>query len=75
MSLNGLDGAAVAEAHQAALAEAGGWYVSRGAACWGEVMLTRLTQVSARVCQSRHGGVVEEGKGRSAGSEERRGKV
>lgn len=27
MSLNGLDGAAVAGAHQAALAEAGGWYV------------------------------------------------
>jgi len=27
MSLNGLDGVAVAEAHQAALAEPGGWYV------------------------------------------------
>lgn len=27
MSLNGLDEAAVAEAHQAALADAGGWYV------------------------------------------------
>ncbi|KIX08268.1 uncharacterized protein Z518_02924 [Rhinocladiella mackenziei CBS 650.93] len=27
MSLNGLDGAAVAEAHQAALAEAGGWFL------------------------------------------------
>jgi hypothetical protein len=28
MSLNGLDGAAVAEALQAAQAEAGGWYVA-----------------------------------------------
>lgn len=28
MSLNGLDGAAVAEAHQAAQADAGGWYVT-----------------------------------------------
>ncbi len=27
MSLNGLDAAAVAEAHQAAQADAGGWYV------------------------------------------------
>ncbi|KAL2438602.1 hypothetical protein ABEF95_012037 [Exophiala dermatitidis] len=29
MSLNGLDGVAVAEAHQAALAEAGGWFLLR----------------------------------------------
>ena len=28
MSLNGLDGPAVAEAHQAAQADAGGWYVA-----------------------------------------------
>ena len=56
MSLNGLDGAAVAEAHQATLVEAGGWYVvsSRGLDGLGE-MLTSMGQVPAQIYQSRHG--------------------
>jgi hypothetical protein len=36
MSLNGLEEAKVAEAHQAALAEAGGWSVSLDSALVGQ---------------------------------------
>lgn len=51
MSLNGLDGVAVAEAHQAALAEAGGWYVARGDRCW-RIGVNAVAQVPAEIHQS-----------------------
>jgi hypothetical protein len=36
MSLNGLDDPKVQEAHEAAVAEPGGWYVNNpGPLCWG----------------------------------------
>jgi hypothetical protein len=65
MSLNGLDEAAVVEAYQAALAEAGGWQV---APMFLRVDRQRLTlsrlQVPAQIRESRHG--------RAAGKRNRR---
>lgn len=55
MSLNGLDGIAVAEAHQAALADAGGWYVMLCVLFLaGSQTLIGIDQVPAQVLQSRH---------------------
>lgn len=69
MSLNGLDGAAVAEAHQAVLVDAGGWYVVFAGDWMKGLVLTSLDQVPAQICQSRHSRTAAEGHRRRAGSE------
>lgn len=43
MSLNGLDDVKVKEAHEAAVAEAGGWYVN--SSCFFPLLLWSLPQV------------------------------
>ena len=60
MSLNGLDDAAVVEAYQAALAEAGGWQVAPSSSCACSEADDFSIQVPAQICQSRHDRVAGE---------------
>jgi hypothetical protein len=61
MSLNGLDDAAVVDAYQAALAEAGGWQVTPLVLVRVARKLTIFSiQVPPQICQSRHDRVAGE---------------